>query len=115
NYDLLIAEVQNGQTPEEALEDNLPVYSASYVTSVSKNYPSSYKALDTGKVYAWKVVAKNGESFAAQSEVWTFSIYQKQIPYLSASIPTYLELKTESSILSTGLINGDTLRVKFYS
>lgn len=115
NYDLTITEVRNDQTSGTALQENIPIYNARRLTSVSNKYPVSAKALDTGKVYAWRVIAKNGEAFAAMSEVWTFKV----VPEISVSkvsaAALYLELKSDQGITNTGLINDRNLGIKYYS
>jgi hypothetical protein len=73
-YDLILVEVQNGQLPTEAIQQNMPVFMSNYNENIFSNYPSSYAALDTSKLYAWQVVAKNSGQFAAQSEIWTFKV-----------------------------------------
>jgi hypothetical protein len=115
NYDLLVTEIQTGQTPEEAIQENLPVYNVNHLTSVVHNYPSSNKSLDTGKIYAWRIVAKNGETLAAQSEIWTFSVASKKTQPLVPANGTYLELKREESYTSTGIIPNNILGIKYYS
>jgi len=115
NYDLLVAEVMPGQTPESAIQENLPVYNAFHLTSPVNNFPASYKSLDTGKVYAWRIVAKNGEMFAAQSEVWTFRLNKKKMPMLAPATGTYLELKADNSNVNTGIIPDNNLGIKYYS
>lgn len=115
NYDLLVTEVQQGQTAMEAIQENLPVYSAFHLTSIVNNYPASDKSLDTGKVYAWRIIAKNGEAFSAQSEVWTFSIASKNTEQRAPVNGTYLELKNDNSYVNTAIITGKVLGVKFYS
>lgn len=115
NYDLLVTEVQKGQTAMEAIQANLPVYSALHLTSLVNNYPASNKSLDTGKVYAWRVMAKNGESLSAQSEVWTFSIASNKSESVIPVNGTYLELKNDNSYMNTAVVTGKVLGVKFYS
>lgn len=115
NYDLLVTEVRDDQAPGAAIQENIPVYNARRLSAMVNNYPPSWKSLDTGKVYAWRIVAKNGESFAAQSEVWTFRITkekpEKPIPAGNA----YIELKGNSSNMSTGVIPDNVLGIKYYS
>jgi hypothetical protein len=115
NYDLLVTEVQQGQTAMEAIQENLPVYSAFHLTSIVNNYPASNESLDTGKVYAWRIIAKNGEAFSTQSEVWTFSIASKKPEQVTSINGTYLELKNDNSYVNTAIITGKVLGVKFYS
>ncbi|HVM87942.1 MAG TPA: hypothetical protein VMT76_07115 [Puia sp.] len=116
NYDLLVTEVQQGQTASEAIQENLPIYSAFRITSPFNNYPSSNKSLDTGRLYAWKIIAKNGDALIAQSEVWTFRIASKDSVLVTPPVTgTYLELKNEGSPVNAALITGRMLGVKFYS
>jgi hypothetical protein len=74
NYELLLTEVRNGQSSVEAIQQNLPVYRLPSTKSPFANYPSSALSLDTGKLYAWTVIARNGNTFAAQTDVWTFRL-----------------------------------------
>jgi len=74
NYDLLVTEVLEGQSSSEAIQYNTPVYEKSNLTQPYEPYASSFTKLDTGKVYAWQVVAKNGLNYAAKTEIWTFKI-----------------------------------------
>lgn len=74
NYDLLVTEILEGQSATEAIQYNTPIYSKSNITQPYESYASSFTKLDTGKVYAWQVVAKNGLNYAAKTEVWTFKI-----------------------------------------
>ncbi|PWU02592.1 MAG: hypothetical protein C5B52_05055 [Bacteroidetes bacterium] len=115
NYDLLVVEVQAGQTAQDAIQENLPVYNASHLLLPVNNYPASFKSLDTGRIYAWRIIAKNDEQFAAQSDVWTFSIASKKPAPLVPAHIAYLELKTESGISNTALISDHTVGIKFYS
>lgn len=115
NYDLLVTEVQPGQSPASAVQENLPVYTGLRLKASVHNYPASYKSLDTGKVYAWRVIAKNGEMFAAQSEIWTFSIGKRKMEPPVRANGAYLELKNDDNPVSTGIIPDNTLGLKFYS
>jgi hypothetical protein len=114
NYDLLVAEVGPDQTPLSAIQENVPVYFARRLTTPGNIYPSSDTRLDTSRVYAWRVIAKNGEAFAAQSEVWTFRV-KPETP--KASVPyggLYMELKKENTG-STGIISDNILGIRYYS
>ena len=74
SYDLLVTEVTEGQSATEAIQYNTPIYSKSDIAQPYESYASSFTKLDTGKIYAWQVVAKNGLSYAAKTEVWTFKV-----------------------------------------
>ncbi len=116
NYDLNVAEVKPGQTAYEAIQQNIPVYNLHYATALTNIYPASSAALDTGRVYCWQVVAKNGEDYIAQSEVWTFRIAPKHMTALQPSGGRYLALRAATE-LSAGSqwIDGRVLGVRYYS
>lgn len=115
NYDLLVTEVRGDQTVLEALQENIPVYNMQRLTSMVSNYPSSNKSLDTGKVYAWKVIAKNGETFAAQSEVWTFKVAPEKPEPLAPFGGMYLKLRNDNGYTGTAVIPDNILGIKYYS
>ncbi|SIN69156.1 hypothetical protein [Chitinophaga niabensis] len=74
NYEMRVAEIREGQSAAEAVQQNIPVFRVNRQREMYLNYPAGAAKLDTGKNYAWTVIAKNGELFAAQAEVWTFRI-----------------------------------------
>jgi hypothetical protein len=73
-YDWVLVEVAPLQTGATALQQNVPLLSQSNLTSTNFQYPLSAADLDTGKIYAWQVAAKNNMNTVAQSEVWTFRV-----------------------------------------
>lgn len=79
NYELLVTEVLPGQSSTEAIQQNTPLYSNSNLFQTYESYPSSFSGLDTGKLYAWQVVAKNGLHYAAKTEVWTFKVKKESL------------------------------------
>ena len=115
NYDLLVTEVRSDQTAGAAIQENMPVYNMRRLTTLVNNYPASAKRLDTGKVYAWRVIAKNGESYAAQSEVWTFRITPEQPVKPAPFSGTYIEVKQGSAYTSTIMVPDNMLGVRYYS
>lgn len=115
NYDLLLVEVRPDQTPNGAIQENLPAYSLHRITNVFTAFPISAKSLDTGKVYAWRIVAKDGETFAAQSDVWTFTVSPERPTHPLPAADQYLELSDNPTVIRTGMINGKTLGLKYYS
>ncbi|MBC9929535.1 hypothetical protein [Chitinophaga qingshengii] len=105
NYDLTLAEVYANQSPEEAIQQNIPVYRAPGLRNIFANYPSGAVQLDTGRQYAWSVTARNGRLFAAQTEVWTFRV--KSLPQPGQEpADAYVELKKEldGAVVRTGRI-----------
>lgn len=115
NYELLVTEVRENQTAESAIQENLPLYHASRLSSMLLNYPGSGKSLDTGKIYAWRIVAKNGNAFAAQSDVWTFKVEPEKQQLLIPAGGIYYELKPSGNYEGTGLLPDRILGIKYYS
>jgi hypothetical protein len=115
-YELLVTEVLPGQSPTEAIQYNTPIYTKDNISQPYESYASSFTKLDTGKIYAWQVVAKNGLNYAAKTEVWTFKIGTKKP---AISIPAggmYVELKPAGAgVISTAMIPDDILGIKYYS
>src|SRR5882757_4662713 len=68
SYDLVVVEVLPGQGKADAIQQNIPVYSAGFVKNLYMNYPSSYRALDTSKLYAWRIIVLNNGAPAAMSD-----------------------------------------------
>lgn len=73
SYDIIVSPLYDKQSPEEALQRNIPVMTTSSANN-SILYPSTYTNLETGKTYAWQVVAKDAGRQGAKSEVWTFTV-----------------------------------------
>ncbi len=92
SYDLILVAVQPGQTALEAIQQNIPIYSISNVTDIFLNYPASNTPLDTAKTYAWQVIAKDNEQFAAQSDVWSFYVKQDIFPAVIKNERPYVKL-----------------------
>lgn len=73
-YEILITEIKKGQNAYDAIQRNAPLYIQRYLTTPFLLYPSSYKALEPDKKYAWQVIAKNGSMYTQKTEVWSFKI-----------------------------------------
>ncbi len=77
-YEFLLTEVHNGQTPESAIQQNIPVYRATRLKKNFLNYPAFAVQLDTARQYAWTVLARNQDVFSGQAEVWSFRFKGKE-------------------------------------
>lgn len=113
-YDLLVAEVLEGQSPAEAIAYNSPVYSSAFLTQTHETYPASYLPLDTGKTYAWQVLAKNGYQYSAQTEVWTFRIAGSQQAESMSKARIYTVLRHDNKEGTVKLTERE-LFVRYYS
>lgn len=112
-YDLIITEVTERQSPAEAIENNIPVYTNTNLSQSSLSYPGSFFSLDTAKTYAWQVVAKNGSSYAGKTEVWTFSITGAVTNPVATENYNYLLL--ENDLKGIYFISGSGLHIKYTS
>lgn len=112
-YDILVTVVEDGQAPSEAIEYNTPLYSNSGLTQPNDNYPASFTKLDTGKVYAWQVIARNGFSYAGKTEVWTFMVTAPTVPVNAPSTTGYVLM--EDGLRDTYFISGKQLNLKYNS
>ncbi len=113
-YDLLVTEVLQGQSAIEAIQYNTPVYSKGNISRPYESYASSFNKLDTGKIYAWQVIAKNGLSYAAKTEVWTFRI-TAETPSTKSSNITYITLGKENGESGIYNLKDDNLNIKYFS
>lgn len=71
-YDWILVEVLPTQTAATAAQQNIPVWSQLNITSPTYQYPLAAPTLDSAKLYAWQVTAKNNLAAVGKSEVWTF-------------------------------------------
>jgi len=104
SYLLILVEVLPGQGKADAIQQNIPVYSAGFIKNLYLNYPSSYRSLDTSRLYAWRIVALNNGQPAAMSDIWTFRVITPPIPSLHKEAAPYLDLKRglDPSVASGG-------------
>lgn len=73
-YDFVLVEVQPTQTGASAVQQNFPLLIQSDLSGTSLQYPLSSPELDTSKLYAWQITAKNNSSAIGKSDIWTFKV-----------------------------------------
>ncbi len=112
SYDLSVVEIFEGQSANEAIFNNTPLYAQSYLKIPFESYPTSLPALMPGKNYAWQVVAKNGLNYSAQTEVWTFRLPVDSVKTVEESI-SYLVLNDDNT--GVNYIKKKQLYIKYYS
>lgn len=95
-YDMVIVEVADGQNPTDAIQKNLPIYTAFNLSHPTTAYSSGATDLENGKVYAWQVLARNGFAYGGKSEVWTFKVKDStEVAELKTVIKTYVKLNAK--------------------
>lgn len=97
SYDLVITRVMDGQSALSAIQQNIPVYNTGRSKNNFLNYPASYTSLDTGVTYAWCVVARNNNQFAAQSDVWTFTVQSAEKQRTDKAGSAYIKLRRDEN------------------
>ena len=95
NYDMVMVELRKGQSPAEAIQQNIPVFRSFHNRNMFVNYPVSAVALDTAKKYAWTITVNNGNQFAAQTDVWTFGIKGVQTTTTPVTEDAFIQLRKE--------------------
>jgi hypothetical protein len=77
NYELFITEINEGQTAVQAIQENLPFYTQAYLKTNNYSYTNASIKFETGKWYAWQVVATDANTYAAKTETWIFQVSKK--------------------------------------
>lgn len=96
SYEIAVCEIKEGQKPIEAIQYNTPVYIKAGISQPAENYSTSYAKLEQGKSYAWQVVAVNGMSYSAKTEVWSFTVKKDSVSKIISMAP-YVRLTNASS------------------
>ena len=108
-YDWVLVEVQATQSAADAIQQNVPVFLQSNISFTSLQYPLSMPELDTSKLYAWRVTAKNNLSPIANSEVWSFRLQQfSNDTFHTTNKGFYAQLRREPD--ASYVISGSPLR-----
>lgn len=107
-YDLKLVEVRPRQSPEAALQQQVPLLYKSGILTNNFAYPPSAANLDTGKTYAWQVIAVNNGIQLASSEIWTFRLKRTadDVPASDGGVPFYKLLQGENGgyFISNGIL-----------
>jgi hypothetical protein len=89
-YALKIVEVLPGQSKDEAMQANRPWFVQGGLTATSFRYPTSARRFEKGRNYAWQVLAMNGRTVLAMSEIWGFRSELEMIGPIPGGIDLYL-------------------------
>lgn len=114
-YDLVVAPVLAGQSPEQAIQQNMPVYTEGNLSNVMSVYPASAHALDTSRWYAWAVIARNNRQVISQSEVWTFWVKGGQKTEAELESASLVVLKKEEEAIGVTALPGEKIGIHYYS
>jgi hypothetical protein len=112
SYAMVLVSILPGQSPGDAIQFNVPVYSGAMIRNMYLNYPSSYPSLDTSKTYAWRIVALNAGQAVGMSDIWTFR-YTKASPVAwqpQRPVPYIALQRTQGAAVAT---SGSTLKLTY--
>lgn len=73
-YRMIVTEIKEKQSPEEAIAVNVPLMMKNYLTTHSLQYPIEAKVLVPGNHYAWQVQKLSNGIITNKTEAWEFSI-----------------------------------------
>lgn len=110
-YAIVVVEILPGQGKADAVQQNIPLNSSVYTKNLFWNYPASTKSLDTGKVYAWRVVAMNSGKAVAMSDIWTFRVTAAKPAGTQIKGSPYVDVKrSQDAAVATA---GSVLRITY--
>ncbi len=110
-YAIVVVEVLPGQGKADAIQQNVPLNASVYTKDLFWNYPASTRSLDTGKVYAWRIVAMNSGKAVALSDIWTFGVTAVKPAVATVKEAPYVEVqRAQDASIATA---GNVLRVTY--
>jgi hypothetical protein len=74
SYALRLVEVQQGQSPEQAMLQGPALLNLNGLTNINLNYPADAPCLQQGREYAWQVGASYEGYNLGTTDIWTFKI-----------------------------------------
>jgi YHS domain-containing protein len=96
-FKVICVAVATNQTPEEALQNNVPVINQLlYQQTNQMNFPGGIPALKEGKQYAWQVFEVAGKNVLNSSEIFSF------VPGCKLNVETSVESFAEIKTFYTG-------------
>lgn len=114
-YDLRLVEVQAGQTPADAIKENLSLLTAPGITATNYPYNNQSSSLESGKKYAWQIIALNNQTSITKSEIWSFTTKGNSTEIQPVKTePTYIKLRKKGMSDGYAVFWG-RLRFEYYN
>lgn len=111
SYDIIVSPLYDNQSPQEALQRNIPVMTTSS-TSNSILYPPSHTNLVPGRTYAWQVLAKDAANYGGKSEVWTFTVMPDSVSKIISDAP-YVKMSAQRN--DATVLHQNMLKMEYYN
>ncbi len=106
-YDILITQVDEYQKAPEAIQQNIPFYSGSGLLNNTLSCTGNNLSFEKDKWYAWQVIAKDRNSYAAKSETWVFKVGSPSVEKIITDQAPFLKMKkngSEKGIAQNGIL-----------
>jgi hypothetical protein len=100
SYDYSLVSVEGIQSPGDAIQQNIPLYSQEGLNVSSLPYPAALQELDTIRQYVWQVTAKSNNVPVAKSEVFVFRVgdnISQSVPVLPGGYYAILKKENDAS------------------
>lgn len=94
-FRILVVPVNEGQTPIEAISNNLPVINQNNLSVSMLLYPVHAPDLVKDRKYAWQVTAYNNKTIVTKSEIWIVKVECDE-PEKEIQGDSYREIKSAS-------------------
>lgn len=112
-YRIRVAEIKQGQNPQNAVTRNNPVYDESGIVGNTITYPVYAKPLQVNQPYAWTVDAYFRGILLGGAEFWKFTIVEDSLLKAVPPVQAYYDFEkhnNDSKIFAVG-----TLKLKYES
>jgi hypothetical protein len=113
HYEILITEINEGQKPNEALQENPAFYSNDIVRNNFTTYPAALPAFEKEKWYAWQIVARDESNYSGKSEIWVFKIKKQSEAEKIIKGTPYMKMKPENP--ETGIAPNGILKISYFN
>ncbi|MBS1529408.1 MAG: hypothetical protein JSU01_03795, partial [Bacteroidetes bacterium] len=104
-YRVRVAEIKQGQNPQNAVTRNNPVYDESGVVGNTITYPAYAKPLQVNQPYAWTVDAYFRGILLGGAEFWKFTIVEDSLLKGVSKEQSYVDVnleKNQSALYAVG-------------
>ena len=99
NYEIKVVELNDGQSPIQAINNNSPIYFENGLRQPSKVLPASYPAFEVNHNYVWQVTAYD-PNYSIKSEYWQFKLVKDSVQEILDRTP-YVRLTTDKESITT--------------
>lgn len=93
HYEILITQINQNQKADEALQQNIPFYTEGDLINNSLDYSGNNLSFEKDKWYAWQIIARDDNSYAAKSEAWVFKVGSPVIEKFTVNQVPFLKMK----------------------